>query len=119
MKQLLTKYQFFTKLPQISLTKIVNANVLLERDIDQLLLPYKFYGRDIKIIYFKFLTVRALNNISLCQFLPLTDLTTKTKSFKGPPASPKVTAIMREKYDLQYQFYYFIKDKFEKLKSIV
>ena len=25
---------------------------------------------------------------------------------------------MREKFDLQYQFYYFIKDKFDKLKCI-
>ena len=46
-------------------------------------------------------------------------MTAKTKSFKGPPASEKVKEIMREKLDLQYQFYYFIKDKFDKLNSIV
>ena len=45
--QLLTKYQFFTKLPQYDiLMKIVIFKVSLEFFLDQMLLPYKFHGRN-------------------------------------------------------------------------
>ena len=57
-KKLLTKYHIFTKLPRIShiLTKIVIFQVYLH-SLDQLLLPYKFYGRDLSGISFPFLPV--------------------------------------------------------------
>ena len=46
MKQLLTKYQIFTKLPPIShFHKFLKFKFHWEK-IDQLLLPYKFYGKD-------------------------------------------------------------------------
>ena len=46
MKQLLTKYQIFTKLPQIS---HIHTNHYF---LDQLFLPYKFYGREMQDMYF-------------------------------------------------------------------
>ena len=50
-KQLLTKYQIFTKLSQISHIH-KNRNCSNWNFSDQLLLPYKFYGRDMSGIYF-------------------------------------------------------------------
>ena len=59
MKQLLTKYQFFKKLPQI--WHIHKNSKFLKYDwnfLDQLLLPYKSYGRDVRnVLLFSFLPV--------------------------------------------------------------
>ena len=46
-KQLLTKYQKFTKLPQISHIHKNHNLKYIWNFLDQLLLPYKFYDRDI------------------------------------------------------------------------
>ena len=45
-KQLLTKYQIFTKLPKIS---YIHKNHIFKKFwkfLDQLIVPYKFYGTD-------------------------------------------------------------------------
>ena len=63
MKQLLTKYQFFTKLPQISHIHI-NRNFFkyIYNFLDQLLHPYKFHGRDMwGILFFIFASCEPLN----------------------------------------------------------
>ena len=41
--------------------------------------------------------------------------TTKTANKKGP--SPKVEAIMKEHLQLEYDFYNFVKDRFQRLKA--
>ena len=41
--------------------------------------------------------------------------TTKTVNKKGP--SPKVEAIMKKHLELEYDFYYFVKDRFHRLKA--
>ena len=52
-KQLLTKYQIFTILPQIShFHKNRNFSSIFCNFLDQLLHPYKFYGRDMSEIPF-------------------------------------------------------------------
>lgn len=43
--------------------------------------------------------------------------TESTKSIKKIPPSPEIQKIMREKLDIEYRFYEFIKDKFEQLKN--
>ena len=46
-KQLLTKYQIFMKLPQIShIQKNRTFKSIIRKKTNQLLLPYKFYSRD-------------------------------------------------------------------------
>ena len=56
MKQLLTKYQFFTKLPQIShINKIVILKYIYNF-LDQLLHPYIFHGRDMNQEYSFFIS---------------------------------------------------------------
>ena len=66
-KQLLTKYQIFTKLPQISHTH-KNHNLLSVIGnwyIGQLFVPYKLYDRDIQGIYiFRFCQLCAVNIMS-------------------------------------------------------
>ena len=53
MKQLLTKYQIFTKLPQIlHIPKHCNFCKYNWNFLGQVLLPYKFYGGDMQGIYF-------------------------------------------------------------------
>ena len=55
MKQLLTKYQIFTILPQIShFHKNRNFFKYICNFLDRLLYPYKFYGRDMSGILFHF-----------------------------------------------------------------
>ena len=52
-KQLLTNYQIFTKLPQIPhIHKKRNFVSFIGTFLDQLILPYKFYGRDMQGTYF-------------------------------------------------------------------
>ena len=46
-KQLLRKYQFFTKWPQISQTHKNHNFKSIIGPLDQLLLPYQFYGSDV------------------------------------------------------------------------
>ena len=53
MKQLLTKYQIFTILPQVShFHKYRNFSSIFCNFLDQLLHPYKFHGRDMSGILF-------------------------------------------------------------------
>ena len=59
-KQLLTKYQIFTKLPQIPHIHI-NRNFSIWNFLDQLPHPYKFYGRDMSgILFFIFASCEPL-----------------------------------------------------------
>ena len=59
-KQLLTKYQNFTKLPQIP---HIHINRIF---LDQLLHPYKFHGRDMSgILFFNFASCEPLNSKGL------------------------------------------------------
>ena len=52
-KQLLTKYQIFTKLSQIPHIHInYNFSKYIWNFLDQLFLPYKFHGRDMSGITF-------------------------------------------------------------------
>ena len=47
------KYKFFTKLPQIAHThKNCSFKSIIRLFLDQLLLPYKFYGSDMLGMYF-------------------------------------------------------------------
>ena len=64
-KQLLTKYQIFTILPQIShFYKYRNFSSIFCNFLHQLLHPYKFYGRDVPgILFFIFASFEPLNNI--------------------------------------------------------
>ena len=61
-KQLLTKYQIFTILPQIShFHKYCNFSSIFATFLDQLLHPYKFYGRDMSgILFFIFASCEPL-----------------------------------------------------------
>ena len=42
--------------------------------------------------------------------------TESTKSINKIPPSPEIEKIMREKLDIEYRFYEFIKNKFDQLK---
>ena len=61
-KQLLTKYQIFTILPQIShFHQNRNFSRIFAFFLDQLLHPYKFYGRDMAgILFFIFASCESL-----------------------------------------------------------
>ena len=61
-KQLLTKYQIFTILPQIShFHKYRNFSSIFATFLDQLLHPYKFYGSDMSgILFFIFASCHPL-----------------------------------------------------------
>ena len=61
-KQLLTKYQIFTILPQIShFHNNRNFSSMFATFLDQLLHPYKFYGRDMSgILFFIFASCEPL-----------------------------------------------------------
>ena len=61
-KQLLTKYQIFTILPQIShFHKYRNFSSIFATFLDQLLHPYKFHGRDMSgILFFIFASCHPL-----------------------------------------------------------
>ena len=62
MKQLLTKYQIFMILPQISFFHhYPNFSGIFATFLDQLLHPYKFYGRDTSgILFFIFASCEPL-----------------------------------------------------------
>ena len=62
MKQLLTKYQIFTILPQIShFHKYRNFSSIFATFLEQLLHPYKFHGRDMSgILFFIFASCHPL-----------------------------------------------------------
>ena len=64
-KQLLTKYQIFTILPQIShIHKYRNFSSIFATFLDQLLHPYKFYGRDMSgILFFIFASCEPLTTV--------------------------------------------------------
>ena len=67
-KQLLTKYQIFTKLPQIPHIHINRnfSSIYICNFLDQLLHPYKFYGRDMSgILFFIFASCEPLTVIGL------------------------------------------------------
>ena len=61
-QQLLTKYQIFTILPKIShFHKYRNFSSIFCDFLDQLLHPYKFYGRDMSgILFFIFASCEPL-----------------------------------------------------------
>ena len=63
-KQLLTKYQIFTILPQIShFHKYRKFSSIFANFLDQLLHPYKFYGSDMSgILIFIFASCHPLND---------------------------------------------------------
>ena len=63
-KQLLTKYQIFTKLPQIPHIHINrNFSSIFATFLDQLLHPYKFYGRDMSgVLFFIFASYEPLTH---------------------------------------------------------
>ena len=57
----MTKYQFFTKLPQISHFRKNHNFSSIRNFSDQLLLPYEFYGRDMwEILFFIFASCERL-----------------------------------------------------------
>ena len=66
-KQLLTKYQIFTTLPQIShFHKNRNFSSIICTFLDQLLHPYKFYGRDMSgTLFFIFASCEPL----ICNYI--------------------------------------------------
>ena len=68
-KQLLTKYQIFTKLPQIPHIHINrNFSSIFVTFLGQLLHPYKFYGRDMSgILFFIFASCEPLSQVECYQ----------------------------------------------------
>ena len=76
MKKLLTKYQIFIKLPQISqkiFTKIVFKLKSFKYDwnfLDKLLLPYKCYGRNMRGIFLFIFASREPLTSRLVKSLP-------------------------------------------------
>ena len=64
-KQLLTKYQIFTKLPQIPRIRINrNFSSIFATFLDQLLHSYKFHGRNMSgILFFIFASWQQLKNV--------------------------------------------------------
>ena len=64
-KQLFTKYQFLTKLPQIS---YIHKIIIFKYNwtfLDQMLLPYKLYGKDMwGILFFIFASCEPLSRPS-------------------------------------------------------
>ena len=82
-KRLLTKYHIFTILPQIShFHKYRNFSSIFATFLDQLLHPYKFYGRDMSgILFFIFASCEPLRLIVQHQTIAsVTEMSSKMAS---------------------------------------
>ena len=86
-KKLLAKYRFFKKLPEIShIQKNRKFSSIIVISLDQLLLPYKFYGGSMKgILFFNFASCEPLNEKQVKQVYVKEAKAQKKKKKKKKP----------------------------------
>ena len=99
-KELLTKYKIFKKLPQISHTH-KNCDFFKQaynwNFFDQLLLPYKFYGSGMRgILFFNFASCELLNGqLKWCpsNYTILKRRKQLVRPSQNPPSSPSMVTV--------------------------
>ena len=105
-KQLFTKYQCLTKLPQIS--HIHKNNIYFKYNwnfLDQLLLPYKFHGSDMWGMYFFIFASLWAVNVSLIYMLSHSTKHNYIFSLDVCFASPEVNLLYFAKNNVENMLY--------------
>ena len=91
---LLTKYQFFTKLPQIS---HIHKNRNKWNCLDQLLLPHKFYGSGVQGTYF-FIFASCEQSITIVPLVMLTTVCLAPQKYEPNGITPWPDSLFHKFY---------------------